>query len=461
VTAGKGIRQEAAMRTVGGFGRVAPIVGTAVLVCAGCTFSTNTTHQSPGPSSAPAVQITGDASNPVNQLVSKAISDIQGFWAGEFPKLYGKDYTPVKGGFFAVKPSAGPLPPCAEAADDIAGNAFYCAKADDVAWDVEGLLPDLRKRFGDFVIPIVLAHEFGHAVQARSSFQGATVTKEIQADCFAGAWAAHAKADTFKPSDDDLDRALAGFLFLRDEPGTAKHDPRAHGSGFDRVNSFRTGFDNGAAACKGYRDGEPVVVEIPFTDAADQAEGGNAPYDDIVAGVPADLEDYYTQVFPELTGKPWTPLAPVQAFDPGHQPTCNGQPTTGYLLFYCVPEDYVGFDNVNAMPQIYNDGGDFAVATLIGTQYGLAALSRAGQDPTDKQVSLRADCLSGAWAASLLLQNRPESKYHLSPGDLDKAVASLLIFRGDGDVARQGQGSDRIDAYRDGVYNGAKACLTH
>lgn len=49
----------------------------------------------------------------------------------------------------------------------------------------------------------------------------------------------------------------------------------------------------------------------------------------------------------------------------------------------------------------------------------------------------------------------------MSPGDLDKAVAALLLFRGSGDVQRQGQGSDRIDAYRDGVYNGAKACLTH
>ncbi|HZQ32371.1 MAG TPA: neutral zinc metallopeptidase, partial [Mycobacterium sp.] len=165
----------------------------------------------------PSVQIHGDAGNPVNQLVIKAISDIQQFWVDEFPKIYGHDYTPVLGGFYAVTPSSGDLPPCAQAAADIAGNAFYCAKADDVAWDAEGLLPDLRKRFGDFVIPVVLAHEWGHAIQARANFEGATVTKEIQADCFAGAWAAHAKTDTFKPSDDDLDRALAGFLFLRDE----------------------------------------------------------------------------------------------------------------------------------------------------------------------------------------------------------------------------------------------------
>jgi hypothetical protein len=81
------------------------------------------------------------------------------------------------------------------------------------------------------------------------------------------------------------------------------------------------------------------------------------------------------------------------------------------------------FDSINTTPQIYTQGGDFAVATLIATPYGLAALNRAGQDPTQKAVSLRADCPAGAQAANLLLENRPSSRYHLSPGDLDKAVS--------------------------------------
>jgi hypothetical protein len=99
-------------------------------------------------------------------------------------------------------PSSGELSPCAESAADISGNALYCAKADDIAWDVEGLLPDLRKRFGDFVIPVVLAHEWGHAIQARINFQSETLTEDIQTGCFAEAWAAHAaKGDTFKLSD--------------------------------------------------------------------------------------------------------------------------------------------------------------------------------------------------------------------------------------------------------------------
>src|ERR1700733_719762 len=183
------------------YSRAAVFAAVVVLACGGCSSTKSSAPASSTASAADSVQIHGDASNPVNKIVIKAIADLQTFWGGEFPKLYGHDYTPVKGGFYAVTPSSGQLAPCAQAAADISGNAFYCSKADDVAWDSEQLLPDLRKRFGHFVIPIVLAHEWGHAIQARSNFEGPTVIKEIQADCFAGAWAAHAKSSAFKPSE--------------------------------------------------------------------------------------------------------------------------------------------------------------------------------------------------------------------------------------------------------------------
>src|SRR4051812_2470181 len=71
------------------------------------------------------IKITGDASLPVNKLAIKAIADLQKYWAEEYPKLYGSDYKPVSGGFFAVVPSSAKLPPCVSDADEIAGNAFY------------------------------------------------------------------------------------------------------------------------------------------------------------------------------------------------------------------------------------------------------------------------------------------------------------------------------------------------
>nr|WP_296764497.1 neutral zinc metallopeptidase [Rhodococcus sp. (in: high G+C Gram-positive bacteria)] len=445
---------------------VVGIVGVCVLAAAGCGGG-STDPASPTTEPAQVQQATsgadmvGDASEPVNQIVATAIDDLQSYWAQEFPALYGSDYAPVSGGFYAVVPSSGELPPCASSPDDIAGNAFYCPGEDVVAWDSEGLLPDLRERFGDFVIPVVMAHEWGHAIQARAKFEGMTVTSEIQADCFAGAWAAHAvdDASNFDPSPAELDSALAGFLFLRDEPGSAADDPSAHGSGFDRVSAFQDGFDGGPEKCKPYVDGSPQVLELPFSSAADASRGGDAPLEQIIEGVPKDLEDYWAALYPELSGQPWTPLKPFVAFDPANAPDCGGSSVADYSLFYCVPDDYVGFDAVDAMPQFYQQGGDFAVAALIATQYGLAGLSHLGIDADDQDASLQGDCMAGGWTASVLLQNRPTSGYTLSPGDLDEAIGALLLFRGSGDEDRQGSGFIRVEAFRHGVLDGAEACI--
>ena len=444
--------------------RVLPLVAAAVLLaaCGGPKPSVPTPSSgAPQPQSSD-ITIHGDASTPVNKIAIAAIADLQKYWGEEFPKLYGSDYKPVEGGFFAVIPSSGDLPPCAADASDIAGNAFYCATKDDVAWDSEQLLPELQSKFGDFVIPIVLAHEWGHAVQARSNFTARTVTKELQADCFAGGWAKHAQAKgVFKANSAELDTALAGILELRDSPGTSKIDPSAHGSGFDRVGAFQDGYDHGPEACKAYRDDNPVVVELPFNDAEDAANNGDAPYDSIINGVPYDLEDYWSKVYPDLTnGQPWVPVKGLEPFDPAKPPPCGGKSTEGYSLFYCVPDDYIGWDNVDAMPTVYRQGGDFAVATLLATQYGLAAMTRANDQSDDKTQSLRGDCFAGAYTASVVLGNRSDtSSFRISPGDLDEAITALLVFRGDGDVDRQGAGFERIRHYRDGVINGAESCL--
>ncbi len=415
-----------------------------------------------GPPDTSNVTINGDASAPVNKLVIQAIADLEQYWGKEMADLYQKDFEPITGGYYAVNPSTDDPPPCASNTSDVAGNAFYCSTKDVVAWDAEELLPTLQKKYGDFVIPVVMAHEWGHAVQARSNFTARTVTKELQADCFAGAWSKHAKDDgVFQVTAADLDTALAGVLDLRDTPGTSNIDPNAHGSGFDRVSAFQDGFDNGAGKCKDYRDDEPMVIELPFNDAEDEARGGDAPYDSIVNGVPYDLEDYWTHVYPEVAdGKPWPPVHGLEPFDPSSPPSCGGQSAEGYALFYCVPDDYVGWDNVDVMPEVYRQGGDYAVATLLATQYGLAALDRLGDQSDEKTSTLRGDCLAGGYTASVILYNRPDtSTYHISPGDLDEGIKALLVFRSEGDVERQGAGWARIKAFREGVINGAESCL--
>ena len=411
------------------------------------------------------IKITGDEKLAANKLAMEAIADLQTYWGEEYPKLYGKDYKPVSGGFFGMTPDVEGASQCGGAYSDVEGNAFYCKLDDTVAWDAAELLPDLQKKYGDFVVPIVLAHEWGHAIQNRSGFfdqNQLTVTSELQADCFAGAWSAHAKeSGAFKVNAAELDKALAGILDLRDSPGSSAEDPNAHGSGFDRVSAFQDGFDGGAEKCKDYRDGEPMVLELPFNDDEDEANEGNAPYDSIVNGVPYDLEDYWTQVYPELTeGQAWPPLQGLAPFEPSSPPDCGGTSTEGYVLFYCVPQDYVGWDNAETMPEVYRQGGDYAVATLLATQFGLAALTRLGDDSDEKTSTLRGDCLAGSYTASVILYNREAtSTYHISPGDLDEGIKALLLFRGSGDVDRQGAGFDRTRAFRKGVLDGAEACL--
>jgi hypothetical protein len=76
------------------FLRALAVAAVALLACGGCSFTKSSTQPS---SPAPAVLISGDPSDPVNRIVISAITDLQKFWADQFPKLYGHDYTPVKG----------------------------------------------------------------------------------------------------------------------------------------------------------------------------------------------------------------------------------------------------------------------------------------------------------------------------------------------------------------------------
>jgi hypothetical protein len=206
-----------------------------------------------------------------------------------------------------------------------------------------------------------------------------------------------------------------------------------------------------------------MVLELPFSTEEDAARGGDAPYDSIVNGVPYDIEDYLTQVYPELAdGQKWPPLRSIEPYGPGSAPMRGDQSADGYALFYCVPDDYVGWDNVSAMPAVYDQGGDYAVATLLTTQWELAALTRLGDDSDEKTSTLRGDCLAGGYTASVILYNRPDtSTYHISPGDLDEGIKALLVVRGDGDVERQGAGWSRVKAFREGVINGAEPCLNY
>ena len=63
------------------------------------------------------------------------------------------------------------LPPCQGerlSYRDVAGNAFYCCGDNFVVYDDAHLFPDLYADIGPFAVALVLAHEWGHAVQDRA-----------------------------------------------------------------------------------------------------------------------------------------------------------------------------------------------------------------------------------------------------------------------------------------------------
>lgn len=432
------------------------------------TSSTAPSTTSPPPVD---VKVQGDDGSALNGVAKNAVADLQAWWGTEFPAVYdGKAYDPVAGGFFAYDSSSDPsgLPCATKDIQDVLYNAFYCPPDDAVAWDQEGLFPDLAKQYGDFTVAVVLAHEWGHAIQARAKVDQSTVTMELQADCFAGSWVKHVRTDKssrFDVSIEDLDNALAGILSLRDAPGSPATDPNAHGSGFDRVGAFQQGFEDGAKRCSTYVDGDPAPYQFEFTDQTDLDNQGNLPFADINTSAFESLELYWTSEFPKISGgTAWDPLEDPVAFGPDDPPTCNGTKVTDFRLFYCIPDRFVGYDDQETMPAAYKLG-DFAVGALYGTQYGLAVQDELKLHAnSEKTATLRGDCYTGAWAGALLPTAATNQGTDLpfalvlSPGDLDEAVAVLLTFRTDSDRARQGPGFERVSAFRTGVVRGAAQC---
>lgn len=416
--------------------------------------------------------VTGKTDSPLNLVATTAIADLEEWWGEQYPELFGEEYLPLSGGLYAYGADTDPLTvPCV--GDDISialFNAFYCGTADIVAWDQEQLFPYFADNYGEFAVAVVLAHEWGHVIQSpdRSDMRGATITEELQADCYAGAWVRHARdADRpyFAVDTATLDEAVAGILRLRDQPGSAPDAPNAHGSGFDRVRAFQDGYQSGLESCVDYSDTTIAPYQFPFLDEDDFHNEGDMPLEEIKGLAVESLEAYWSDVFPELSGGEEWPGLDAREFPEGDPLQCGDDRVDGYRLFLCWPDRYVGYSS-EAADAAYDTGigGDFAVAALLATQYGLAVQIALGDDLTEDPVAatLRGDCYAGAWGAALIEgADAPvpeEWVLRLSPGDLDEGIAVLLSFRTESDRQRQGPGFDRVTAFRGGVLEGPEFC---
>jgi predicted metalloprotease len=396
-----------------------------------------------------------------SDTVTRALRDVERFWRESYPELSGgEQFRAVRGGYHPYT-ETDPPPDCGGQQAGYQPNAFYCPDGDYIAWDAQNLIPQLESGFGPVLVGVVMAHEYGHAVQTRLGRTGdPTVVLEQQADCFAGAWLAEVlagRSSAFRNvTPAQLDNTVAGLLMLRDQPGTPALAEGAHGNAFDRVRALQDGVEKGVKTCGAYRADSLPVTEVPFSTEQEAATGGDLPYQDAVNLLAADAQAYWGRTYPRLTQQAWRDL-PVQAFDPGSPPACPAPDATANgAAFYCPDGDFVAFDNGTTAPALYRRIGDYAVGMLLGDLFARAAQDRRGASTQDKAGQLAVDCLAGSWTNDLLTRTA-QSDLRLSPGDLDEAVSALLALGRAGDSGGS-TAFDRIAAYRKGVLNGLDAC---
>jgi predicted metalloprotease len=204
-----------------------------------------------------------DANQRDDCRIVAVVNSVQKFWDGAFQRS-GKQYRYVDTVFFTDQVQTG----CGVASSQV--GPFYCPRDQLVYIDL-GFFDDLESQFGvdagPFVQAYVIAHEYGHHVQdqqgvlesIRGDVQGPeskAVRSELQADCYAGIWAAHAVETGLieELTQADINRGLDAAGAIGDDriqertQGQVNPETWTHGSSEQRRRWFSRGYESGRPA---------------------------------------------------------------------------------------------------------------------------------------------------------------------------------------------------------------------
>jgi hypothetical protein len=204
-----------------------------------------------------------DANQRDDCRIVAVVNSVQKFWNGVFENS-NKQYQYVDTVFFTGQTTTG----CGTATSQV--GPFYCPEDDLVYIDL-GFFDDLKSQFGVDVTPFVeayvIAHEYGHHVQdqlgvldnirgSQTGPESLGVRSELQADCYAGVWAAHAVETglivelTQGDINDGLDAAAAiGDDRIQERTqGQVNPETWTHGSSEQRRRWFSRGYETGKPA---------------------------------------------------------------------------------------------------------------------------------------------------------------------------------------------------------------------
>jgi predicted metalloprotease len=205
----------------------------------------------------------------MKDFLTRVLGSTEQTWGDIFAKQ-GRRYTPA----VMVAYTGGTQTECGFG--QAAMGPFYCPNDQRIYID-PAFFNELSQRFGapgDFAMAYVIAHEVGHHVQdldgtlgqahdvqARASEtegNAVQVKVELQADCYAGVWAANAsdaQGSILEPGDVEegmrAAEAIGDDTLQKQSQGYVVPDSFTHGTSAQRVNALRTGMQSAnPAACK-------------------------------------------------------------------------------------------------------------------------------------------------------------------------------------------------------------------